>query len=511
MNSTSPRRWQLPLLEIGGLLLILAATLLFARQLSSYSEERLQLAPGLVLGGVPVNGLSSTEAAAYVEQVYGAPVTIMLDGQEIHLNPDEVGFQVDSDAMLARASSDESFWPGFWDYLWRRPEDPVSVDLIANYSAAQLDDWVADLATRYERPADQAISRLDTLSFEDGHAGYSLDTDGAAEAIDKALMRPTDRMVTLSITEGEPENVTLDSLKDLLVEYLVSEKYEGVASVYVIDEQTGDTMWLDVDLRSGAPQMVDCDIAYAGLSTMKIPLTEEYFRWLVDIYPYEYDVIEATITQSSNLNANFMLRDIGGGDMLQGTSVVNNSMQYLGLENTFMVAPYDEEDPPDYYSTPAREAARTGQCINTNPDPYMQTTAEDLTLLLDMVYQCADNGGGLIGAYPEEITQDECQMMLDVMSQNDEGKLILAGVPESVEVAHKHGYTYDTISDAGVVMSPGGDYVLTIFLWQDVDWLAGTAFPLMEGISAATFNYFNPDLISEPRQGYGDVLTPADQ
>src|SRR5690606_18643834 len=148
-------------------------------------------------------------------------------------------------------------------------------------------------------------------------------------------------------------------------------------SVYIIDQETGDEMSLDVDLRGGAPEYLECDIAYAGLSTMKIPLAMEYFRWLVEIYPYEMDVIVATMTESSNLNANFMLRDIGGGTAQAGTQVFNSSMNNLGLVNTFMVAPYDEEDPPEYYSTPAREAAQSGACINTNPDPYMQTTAEE--------------------------------------------------------------------------------------------------------------------------------------
>jgi beta-lactamase class A len=510
-SSPTPRRGGFPVLEVAGLLLILASTLLLMRELSRFSEERQQMSQGLVLGDVPVSGLDRAEAQAYVERVYGAPVSVMLQGQEIRLNPEEVGFKVDSEAMLSRAGTDETFWSGFWDYLWRRPEQPKQIDLIASYSDELLKAWVADVAARYDAPATSAASRLDTLSFNEGQAGFVLDQEGAVEALDAALMRPVNRTVAFSIKQTDVERPGMDTLSDLLVDYLEGQKFRGVASIYLVDEVTGDQMSLDVDLREGTPEMVDCDIPYAGLSTMKIPLTEEFFRWLVDIYPYEFDMIEATLTESSNLNANFMLRDIGGGDMLAGTQVVNASMQHLGLENTFLVAPYDDEDPPEYYSTPAREAVRNGECINTNPDPYMQTTAEDLSILLDMVYQCmAFDGGGLIAAYGDALTQNECEMMLDVMQQNDEGKLILAGVPEDVEVAHKHGYTYDTISDAGVVLSPSGDYVLVIFLWQDVSWIAGTAFPLMEGISTAVFNYFNPDMINVPRQGYGDVLTPVE-
>ncbi len=513
-TSATQHRSAFPVLEVVGLLMILAAVVLLLTQLSSFSLNRERMPYGLVLAGVPVSGLSRAEAKAYLEQAYGAPVTIFIQDQEIHLSPDQVGFRIDSEAMLSRAQelrTEGTFWSGFWDYLWRRPEEAYSVDLIAEYSREQLEAWVADLAMRYDRPAEPAAIHLDTLTFSEGQAGLSIDQAAAIEALDAALKRPTNRAVTITMRESEAQPADMNSLRTLLVDYLTSEKYRGVASIYVIDEQTGDELRLDVDLRQGVPSYVDCDIAYAGLSTMKIPILVEFFRYLDwEPYSYEYDMIEATMTLSSNLNANFMLRDIGFDDAQRGTEIVTNSMQYLGLKNSFIVAPYDEEDPPEYYSTPAREAARAGTCINTNPDPYMQTTPDDLTTILDMIYQCATfGGGGLMAAYPEDITQDECQMMLDVMSKNDEGRLILAGVPEDVEVAHKHGYTYDTISDAGVVFSPGRDYVMTVFLWADVGWLASTAFPIMEGISTATFNYFNPDMVNVPRRGIGDILNPT--
>ena len=47
-------------------------------------------------------------------------------------------------------------------------------------------------------------------------------------------------------------------------------------------------------------------------------------------------------------------------------------------------------------------------CVNTLPDPYMQTTAEDATMMLDMIYQ-AKPRWRLIAPYPGEITQEECQ------------------------------------------------------------------------------------------------------
>jgi len=510
-QSNSRHRGSLPILEIAGLLMILAAILIFMAQLSAYSQERQQLPEGLLLAGVPADGLKGEQALASIEQTYGAPVTVIYKDQEILLSPEQVGFRVNSEAMISSATElrmEGTFWSGFWDHLWQRPQQTYDINLNAEYSEEQLRAWVADLASRYESPPQPATIALETMSVSPGQPGETLDQEKAVADIAEALFQPIGRTVVLSINETDAPEPSMDTLETLLIEYLMSEKYEGVASIYIYDERNGDSLALDVDLRQGVPTPVNCDIAYAGLSTMKIPLMVGYFRYLGWFpYPYEYDVVESTMTLSSNLNANFMLRDIGGDNIELGPPVVTEMMHYLGMENSFIAAPYDDEDEPEYYSTPAREAARAGMCIDTNADYAMQTTAEDIALLLDSIYQCAEyDGGDLIAAYPDEINQTECQMMIDVMSKNDEGKLILAGVPEYVEVAHKHGYTYDTISDAGIVLSPGGNYVMVVFLWADVGWLANTAFPIMEGLSTATFNYFNPDLINEPRRGYGDVL-----
>jgi hypothetical protein len=129
-----------------------------------------------------------------------------------------------------------------------------------------------------------------------------------------------------------------------------------------------------------------------------------------------------------------------------------------------------------------------------------------MALLLDLIYQCsAFGGGGLIAAFPDEISQNECQMMLDLLKLNDKGVLVMAGVPADVEVAHKHGWTYDTHGDAAIVFSPGGDYVMTVFLWADTSWLPSPiSFPIIQGMSEAVFNYFNPNLVNTPRRGLLD-------
>jgi hypothetical protein len=51
-----------------------------------------------------------------------------------------------------------------------------------------------------------------------------------------------------------------------------------------------------------------------------------------------------------------------------------------------------------------------------------------------------------------------------------------------------------THADAGIVISPGGDYVLVEYLHQNGDWLqSSVSFPILREISRAVYNYFNYD------------------
>lgn len=512
MMPSAQRRTRFPVLEVMGIGLILLATMLMVGQLSQFSARRQSLPTSLTMAGVPVGGLDRPEAQAMIEQVYGTPIVVRYRDQEIHLDPAEVGFEVDSETMLSQASergSEGTFWTGFWDYLWLRAEQGTSVDLVADYNEELLRAWLMNVATRYDSPPRPAQPVLETLSFAHGQPGYTLDVEKSIEVVAESLFRPTDRTAELVVEETDASRPGLNTLETLLIQYVDSSDFNGVVSVYIMDLETGDEIGMDVDFRSGNPTSLDCEVPYASTSTMKLAIMVDFFRYL-DWEPSErsddYKNLFETMTQSGNASANAMLFKIGDEDLYDGARSVTELAQAVGMANTFVVAPYDDEEDPAYFSTPAREAVRAGGCVDTAADSYMQTTVKDLALLLDLVYQCAEyGGGGLIALYPDEITQNECKMMLELTAQNDEGVLIMAGVPDSVEVAHKHGWTTDTHGDAGIVFSPGSNYVLTLFLWAETEWLpAATSFPIIEGISEATFNYFNPDMVSVPRRGLSE-------
>jgi hypothetical protein len=129
----------------------------------------------------------------------------------------------------------------------------------------------------------------------------------------------------------------------------------------------------------------------------------------------------------------------------------------------------------------------------------MQSTPDDMGVLLEMIYQCSKGGGALMVAYPGSFTPDECQQMLDIMKQNvitdAEGipTLVRGGLPDGTPLAHKHGWDFDTRVDASIAFTPGGDFVLVVYLNTPQAWVEwDVANGVMVDIARAAYNYFNP-------------------
>ena len=174
--------------------------------------------------------------------------------------------------------------------------------------------------------------------------------------------------------------------------------------------------------------------------------------------------------------------------------MVTEDIQALGLENTFLAGKFSIGSPLlQGFITPAN--SRTD--ITTDPDPYSQTTLSDIGMLLEDLYQCAQSGGGALPVvFPGEITQAECQLMIDYLIKNRLPSLLTAGLPEGTDIAHKHGWVsyngiINTVGDAGIVFSPGGNYVLVVFTHHPEQVIWETASTLIAQISQAVYNYYN--------------------
>jgi hypothetical protein len=269
----------------------------------------------------------------------------------------------------------------------------------------------------------------------------------------------------------------MDVLRQL-IEYILEGHAGLIPGIFVKDLQTGDEFG------------INAQVAYSGLGVLKIAVLEETYRILDPPLSAEVnDWVSDTVgVGNSNLKANLLLQDIiGGGDGYRGAETLTASMNYLGLLDTFMAAPYDEQSPLTIVTT-----ANSRTDVTTFPDPNVQTTPLDVGLLLEMVYQCSQGGGTLMVVYADSFTADECNQMIEWMSMNRTDSLVEAGVPVGTRVAHKQGFTGDTHADAALVYSPGGDFVLVVYVYRP-QWLAWEeSAPLIADIATATYNYFNP-------------------
>jgi hypothetical protein len=119
------------------------------------------------------------------------------------------------------------------------------------------------------------------------------------------------------------------------------------------------------------------------------------------------------------------------------------------------------------------------------------------SLMADL-YQCATSGGGaLIAAFPDKITDQICQQIIAYLSTDKIGVLIEAGIPEGTQIAHKHGWITNNdgvirnFSDAAIVYSAGGNFVLSIYAYHPIQIVFDDANLLFANIGDAIYNFYN--------------------
>ena len=494
---TRRRSRRLPIIPLFSWLFIFAALGLLLLELIRFSQQTERFSNEVVVAGVPIGGLSAVDAASRIEQAYAQPVTLWYADSPILLDPASIGFRTNREAMLAEAraggANEVAFWQQFFNYLaGSESETQVNVTLTADYQEALLRQIVSDIAARYDRPPGEGSYDGQTLTFRTGDAGYVLDTNVALPLIDAALRDPINRQVVLPVDSTDGRNTNIDSLRQLIIAYLDSEGfvYDGqstIASVFVMDLETGE----EVNLLS--------DVAVSAASTVKVSIMIDYFRNLL-FAPSDDEayLMAQSLLCSNNSSSNLIMQIIGGGtdtSLAAGIADVTNTARYVGARNSYISAPLFLGGDQQLFSIPAPSTS-PNQSFNTGADPFNQTTTEDLGTLFSMIYDCANYGSGLITAYPDgSFTQNECRQMLELMSANDLERLLQGGIPADARISHKNGWLENVHGDAGIVFPPNGrDYVIAVFVWENTDFFSyARAWPLIEGISRAAWNYFSPE------------------
>jgi beta-lactamase class A len=471
---------------------LLAAVVLTVVELVLFSRTFATMPAGLSLANVPVGGLSEQSALEQLLLVYRAPLELHYKDQVILLEPAAVNFQVDTTLMLPQVNqfrSNDSFWTGFWDYLWLQPAQTNDVPLQATYSRERLQAFLEEVAARYDRPGSPPKANPDKLGFVPGEPGHSLDVAAAVSLVDARLRSPSDRTVDLPITEQTAIRPGFDTLAELIRQDVSLFQFQGVVSLYLADLSTGR----ELELNLINQQPAEGRIAFSAMSTIKIPIMVSFFAHNEGALTDEQNLLlKRSIDESQNTATDLLLITIGRGDGFEGTRRVTADMQRLGLPNTYISGLLDTLGAVlAPLGTPAN--ARTD--INTQPDPYNQTTAEDMGTLLVMIYQCSQGGGALMAAFPGQFTADECREMIDLLTGNLVGPIFITGgsSPGGV-VAHKHGWDrlpLNNVADAAIVFTPGGTYTLTVYIHRDETMTFDEANRMLISMARAVYNFFN--------------------
>ncbi|MEZ4511661.1 MAG: serine hydrolase [Chloroflexota bacterium] len=469
--------------------LMVAVSLFLLIKLYQYAGLRGYYPTGLTIAGIDVGGMTPEEASEILTNRYlEAPITLYHRDEQFVISPAEAEFTLDLTRMLSDADFQrvqQDFWAGFWGYLWGTPVEVAPVPLSATHNREALGDVLTRIANLTDEPAQPPQPVPGSLSFQYGVAGTITDIEASFSDVEAALYRPINREARLVVEPRAPIRPDNNLLTRLLVNrvQVFEQESGGIASVFIMDLQTGE----EIALRS--------DVVMSGMDLLKIPIAVEAYRVLRDVptLTQRQLISDTLIVGPNNPSTNALLSVIAGSDEpYTGARLVTNSMQRLGLKNTFMLTPYDEPMLPGLVKpqTPANSA----ESVLTHPNDQMQTTAEDIGTLLSMVYYCAQGqGGALMAVFDDEITQEECRQLLQYMRLNKIGSLLEEGVPAGVALSHRHGWVSDTLADAGVVFTPGGDYVIVAFLYKS-DWLEWElSSPLVADVARATYNYFNFD------------------
>jgi len=312
--------------------------------------------------------------------------------------------------------------------------------------------------------------------------GRRLDVERSLSLVEAALgdwRRGPVRLLEVEVA-APPADMAL--LEQALLEQV--RRTPGVVGVYVRD------------LRTGQEIGIHSQVLFSGASVVKTAIMLAVFRSL-DKPPDRVvaGALQAMMVFSDNDAANRLLALIGGGVSADGAEAMTETLVRLGLHRSCMYSPYwgGHCEGPDCLAQPwpGVVVPAEGELV-TDADPCRFTTPSDMGLLMTYLYQCSRGEGRILETFAGEITVEECGDMLELMQQNDDRQRMVAGLPSGVRVAHKSGWIEDMKADVGIVFSPGGAYVLSVFVWEK-NWLEdAVGNPRVAALSWIVYSFFNP-------------------
>jgi hypothetical protein len=330
--------------------------------------------------------------------------------------------------------------------------------------------------------------------FDPGEPGYTFNVTNATALVEKALAAGEIDPITFEPDLVPPPPIAPDLLLPPLKERLA--EFPGVTSILVKNLDTGEMIYES-----------NVDYVLSGMSIVKIGIMVEVYRHFggdVDAQTHQ-ELVDMLGSESCNPCANRLLATVGGGSATVGAQKVTETMRRLGLSNFYLCAPFRVVDlwqdsgqlvwasnPGSMLLLQSAEVPRYDRCVRATP--------REMANLEEMIYACTLDDGLLRDAYPNVFKPAACEEMIDIMAANDLRNMLGAGIPSCVKLAHKHGFSGydvpwgDTRGEVGIVFSPGANWLVSFYIWQDTPWINwGINQPLYRDVSNMLYNYFNAD------------------
>lgn len=467
--------------------LVLGGAWLYTNWLSSQTV----LPAGLVVNGKIMGGMSREQVLNELQLSYTYPVSLTYAGQPISpLLPEMIELHLDLpstienlDEALQTDDSVQQFFTFILDQLLGREPERLEVNAVVSYSRERVNTFLTRVAQKHDRSPQPAVPLPEAGTFRPPNIGSKLDVEASLPSLIEAILAldPDDRYVDLVVViepapEPSPEILSV-ALQTSLADFTNT---GGIAGIYARDLQTGQEM------------CINCDVAYAGLSTLKIGIALKLYAMQDDRLGAKHtDLLNDMIINSDNAAANLILSEIGSGNPYSGALAVTDFFWSLGLKNTFMAVPYDLKEgivDPEII-TPANSRSEP----DTDPDPYLQTTPLDMGLLLEGIYQCTKGGGFLRVLYPHELEPRECEELLEWLKGNGDSSLLGGSTPEGTLIMHKHGWRDNTHADVALIYGPRTDFIITAFLYQPEWFVWEESVPTFGTIGQLAYRFYNGD------------------
>ncbi len=468
----------IPILVVAGL----AALVYVIATTISFINTRNLLPRGTTLAGADVSGLTTSEAISKTARALQGPVFLRYQAQNITLLPAEVDFSLDdvaAQATLDAMIADNRGFTKLTQLLLRQAITGSPISVLPQFSPTKLDAYLDNLSKTYDKAPQAAAPNLDSQQVITPQSGLALNVIEARQLLLDALGSITNRTIDLPIDVLPINQANVASLEASVRERLAAfTQTEGnFAGVFV------------KDLRTGEEMRINSDVAFSAQGWLKLALVLETYRLSADpIPPQIAQQLDAVALQGNNASANDLLRTLGQGDAQLGADQLNETLHKLGLLSTFLAQPFGQDGVAATFVTPANSRA---EAALTQPDPNAQTTPAQIASVLETIEQCRNGVGPLPLAFEGAFTPAKCTQILGLLSRNKINALIEAGSPPGASVAHRQSWNETTHSDAALVRSAGGTYIIVVALHgkEALNWPDTSV--LIADIARLTFALFN--------------------